>query len=278
MIRTGGFLLLVWALSLGSGAAGAETPAAQRIVSLAPHLTELVFEAGAGDRLVGVVEHSDFPAAALDIPRIGDAFRFDPERIAGLAPDLILAWQGGTPDRAIDRLTGDGYRVVTLGAGRPEGVADVLMEIGRLTGQQDETAGKAERYREALTALRQRYGGLSPVRTFVQISERPIYTVNDQQMIGQLVRLCGGRNVFGGLAELAPVVGPEAVIAADPQIILGVGAAGSLGQWREFPSLGAVREGHLYTIAPDLVARASLRLAAGAREMCALIDRARPES
>jgi len=281
VIRIFRYSLLVWTLSLGAAQADPGTQPAQRIVSLAPHLTELVFEAGAGDRLVGVVEHSDYPPAALDLPRIGDAFRFDPERVASVAPDLILAWRGGTPARALDRLTQDGYRVVTLGAGRPEGVADMLIEIGRLTGRQSETAGKAERYREELAALRVRYGGLPAVRTFVQISARPIYTVNDKQMIGQLVRLCGGRNVFGELAELAPVVGTEAVVAADPQIILALddadGAAQSLEQWQEFPSLEAVSGGHLYAIAPDLVARASLRLSAGAREVCALIDRARAD-
>jgi iron complex transport system substrate-binding protein len=255
----------------------ASDPPAKKLVSLAPHLSELLFDIGAGDMLVGAVEYSDFPEQARLVPRVGDAFRLDRERIASLSPDFILAWDGGTPNPVIEQLRSDGYQVLVLRGSEPEDVATTLLELGRLTGR-DEKAGRlAGAFLDELQALRHRYADRLPVSVFVQISPRPLYTVNGQQMIGRVVSLCGGRNIFEDLNDLAPVVSEEAVVAADPQVLFATGHAddGVFDRWRRFSSLDAVANNRLFHLNPDLVTRPTLRLAEGAQVVCQRLDEAR---
>lgn len=249
---------------------------ALRIVSLAPHISELVFDAGAGEMLVGAVEYSDFPEQAKQVPRVGDAFRLDRERIASLAPDLILAWDGGTARPVINQLRSDGYEVIVLAGSEPEDVAATLQEIGRLTGHRDEADRIAMGYLKRLEELRERFAGKSSVSVFVQIAARPLYTVNGQQMIGRIVSLCGGRNIFEDLEDLAPVVSEEAIVAANPQVILATEVGDDVFErWRRFTSLDAVASQRLYHLNPDLVARPTLRLVDGALDVCEKLDEAR---
>ena len=257
-----------------AGVAGAESP---RIVSLAPHLSELVFEAGAGDALVGAVEYSDHPAAARAVPRIGDAFRVDRERLAALDPDLVLAWEGGTASEVVSQLRADGYRVELLAAYEPEDVAAVLVRIGELAGTEATADPKAEAYLAEVGALRARHSGSEPVRVFYQVAVRPLYTVNDRQMIGRVLALCGGRTVFAELGALSPVVSHEAVLAADPEVILTAAPRGAeaLEGWRRYPGLAAVRHGALHALDPDTLVRPTLRLAAGIRAVCEALEAAR---
>ena len=273
--RAAGLPVLLAGLLCAATGAAAD---AQRIVTLAPHLGELVYDAGAGERLVGVIAYSDFPPDVRELPRVGDAFGVKREVVAGLRPDLILAWDGFTPPATVASLEEDGHRVVVLGARAPADVADALLRIARLTGTEATARPAAERYRTALAALAEAHADARPVRVFVQLSARPLYTVSDRQMIGQVVRLCGGDNVFGGLEGLTPVVGPEAVVAADPEVLLGMGADGAAdpwSRWRDFPALTAVAAGQLYALNADHVTRPSLRLARGAAEVCDYLDRAR---
>lgn len=272
--RAPGLLVLLASL-LSATSAAAD---AQRIVTLTPHLGELVYDAGAGERLVGVIAYSDFPPAVRELPVVGDAFGVNREVVAGLRPDLILAWDGFTQPATVASLEEDGHRVVVLGARAPGEVADALLEIASLAGTEAAARDAAERYRAALAALAEAHVDARPVRVFVQLSARPLYTVSDRQMIGQVVRLCGGENVFGGLDGLTPVVGPEAVVAADPEVMLGTGddgAADPWSRWREFPTLTAVAAGQLYAVNADHVTRPSLRLARGVAEVCDYLDRAR---
>jgi iron complex transport system substrate-binding protein len=248
-----------------------------RIIALSPHLAELVFDAGAGAALVGGVDHTDHPEAARHVARVGDAFRIDRERVARLQPTLILAWGGGTPRQVIERLRSDGYRVEVIESDSLEAVAGALTRIGELAGTGEVARGRAQAYLRDLRELRLRYGDRPRLRVFFQIAERPLYTVTAEQTIGQLIELCGGTNVFRDLPGLAPVVSVEAVVAADPEVILATADSGAqpLSGWRRFPGISAVRDGYLYTVDSDLVSRATLRLVDGAREICARLERAR---
>ena len=177
-LRLAGVFLLIWTTMSGAG----EVPAF-RIVTLSPHLTELVFDAGAGDRLVGVVEYSDYPPAALDIPRIGDAFRFDRERLADARPDLVLAWEGGTPKSAIGQLIADGYRVETIRTSEPEDIARALERIGELTGTASVAAPKAvalELARALKNAGHARYGVGAEERKLQRLAHQPRIFVGAQ--------------------------------------------------------------------------------------------------
>lgn len=273
-----GAILVSVLLLAPSLAAGLE--AARRIVSLSPHLTELVFDAGAGDRLAGVVEYSDYPPEARKIPRVGDAFRIDREMLATVGPDLILAWKGGTPPATVERLREDGYRVVVIETRDPEQVAAALEKIAELAGTQDVAAPRVRAFREELSELRRRFADRPAVRVFVQISPRPLYTVGEGQLMDSLLAICGGRNVFGDVDQLAPIVTDEAVIAADPQVIIAPRLEGEevLEHWKRYPSIDAVRDQRLHVIDGDLISRQSLRLLDGTREVCNLLEAARPGS
>nr|WP_240902055.1 cobalamin-binding protein [Wenzhouxiangella sp. XN24] len=251
---------------------------AQRIVTLAPHLAELVYAAGAGARLAGTVEWSDYPPAAKRLPRVGDAFRVDLESLAVLDPDLLLAWRGGNPDHLLEQLEDRGYRVVALAPERLDDIALHLETIGRLAGTPEPAAAAAARYRDELAALRAAQAGKREVRVFYQVSWRPLYTVGGRQLISEVIALCGGRNVFEDLGALAPAVGIEAVIARDPEVILaGAAQRSELEQWRRWPTIEAVAEGQLHAVDGDLVVRASPRILGGIRQVCAALDTARAE-
>jgi len=257
---------------------------ASRIITLAPHLTELVFSAGAGNRLVGVVEYSDFPAAALELPRIGDAFRLDHEAIVGLDPDLILAWESGTPPEVIDRLEQLGNRVVALDAGSLDEVADSIRMIGRLAGTERHAEAAATAFEVALNEIRAVVAGRAAVTVFYQVSAQPLFTISRRHVIGEAIELCGGRNVFGGLVELSPAISPEAVIDAAPEAIIGarysadMSTPNPLAVWRQWTSIPAVRNGNLFLVDANLMTRPSVRILDGVRELCEKISVARTKN
>lgn len=254
----------------------AAAPAPARIVSLAPHLTELLFAAGAGDRLVGVSEWSDFPAQARALPRISDAFRVDYERVVALAPDLVVAWDTGTPEGHVRRLRGLGLRVVGVGVERLEDIPAVVEQLGRLAGTAAQATVAAAALRAEIEALASRYAAREPVRVFVQLDEQPLFTVTGRHLISGILALCGGRNVFDGLPGVAPAVDLEAVLARDPQVILVTAARGDPAAfWGRWPRLSAVRAGNVFTVPADEVARATPRTLAGARAVCDRLDQAR---
>jgi iron complex transport system substrate-binding protein len=255
---------------------------ARRIVTLAPHLAELLYSAGAGDRLVGVVEFTDYPEAARRLPRIGDAFHADYERIAELHPDLVLAWGSGTPPETLERLRSLGYRVVALEPASLEDVAAHLRVIGELAGTGVVAEQAAHDFSVRLETLRVRYRGASRLRVFAQLSNRPYVTITDRNFLGQAIELCGGDNVFGGLPGLTAVVTPEAVLSAAPQVIVasdvssGNGAsAEALAPWQRWPDVPAVRDGNLFLVDADLLSRPGVRILDGVEKICAALDRAR---
>ncbi|MBA3565042.1 MAG: cobalamin-binding protein [Gammaproteobacteria bacterium] len=262
--------------SEGDPAAAIGEPA-QRIVSLAPHLTELVYSAGAGEKLVGVVEYSDFPAAAGALPRVGDAFRLDFERIAGLEPDLVLAWESGNPVRAIERLEALGLPVVSIGSYRLADIPASLRVIGRMAGTTAIAESAAAKFEGEITQLINAYGDAPGIAVFYQISLAPLFTVNGGHLISELLEVCGGRNVFGDLVELAPAVSVEAVLTRNPEAIMAPRESGAaaLDFWRRWPDLAAVRRDNLFTVDANLVTRATTRTLQGAKQICTVLDTAR---
>ncbi len=215
----------------------------ERIVTLSPHLAELVFAAGAGDLLVGTVEYSDYPPQASSIARIGDAFRIDSEKLAALHPDLILAWPGGNPQPLIDGLRDDGYEVLELAATGLESVAIQLRRIGDITGHADRAGRAADLYLAKVDRLRVENLQKPPIRVFYQVAERPLFTIGRKQVISEVVSLCGGMNIFADLDSLAPVVSMETVLLRNPQVILSArtGSANPLDIWLDYPAVAAVR-------------------------------------
>lgn len=238
-----------------------------RIVSLAPHLTELIYSAGAGEQLVGAVSFSDYPDAARAKPLVGDAFRIDTERLAALAPTVIFGWEGGNPSAVLERLVDDGYRVERFATPSLESISQNLRRVGRLSGTSSIANAAAEDFDLRLRALREKYSDLEPVSVFFQIGEQPVFTVSDEHAIGQIIELCGGRNVFAGLPALAASVSDESVLAADPEALMTAGSVASLAHWQRYDGR-AVRAGHLFGVDADTITRDSLRILEGAQQVC----------
>lgn len=252
---------------------------AQRIVSLAPHTTELLFAAGAGQRVVGVVDYSDYPEAAKTLPHVGGYSRFDIEAIVALRPDLIVGWKSGTNAAALAKLQQLGIPLFRSEPHQLEAIADEIDALAILSGSEPLARPFTAAWRQRLATLRQRYRDSAPVSVFYEIWNQPLMTVNGQHLIGDVIRLCGGRNVFAELPALAPKIAVEAVLAADPQLIVASGMGEEhpewLDEWRRWPHLQAVKGNHLYFIPPQLLQRHTPRILDGAEQMCAQIERAR---
>ncbi|WP_432241126.1 cobalamin-binding protein [Herbaspirillum robiniae] len=250
---------------------------ARRIVSLAPHVTELLYAAGAGDRLVGASNFSDYPAAAAKLPSVGSFAALDLERVLSLKPDLIVGWHSGNKPSQLARLREFGIPVYESQPADFGMIADALEKLSRLAGT--DAAGKAAAgdFRVRWQALQARYQGRAEVSVFYQIWSQPLMTLNGQHMVSAVLRLCGGRNIFAGLPQLAPTVNIEAVLAADPQVILAPGDARDrpLERWRDYPALRAVRQNQLHTVNADWLNRAGPRVLDAAGEVCGLLDQAR---
>ena len=262
-----------------SGREGRLTAPARRIVTLAPHATEMLYAAGAGDRLIGTVEYSDYPPAAKKVPRVGSYDRFDLEAISALKPDLVIAWETGNPAAPVEKIRALGLTVYASQPNRMEDVAGQLERLGQLAGTEVVANQAAEHFRQRLAGLRAANAGKPKVRVFYQIWKAPLMTVGGPQIISSAIELCGGENVFGKLTQMAPTVSVEAVLEADPEAIVATGMGDArpdwLNDWNKWPRMTAVKRGNLFHIHPDLMQRHTPRILDGAEQLCALLDVAR---
>ena len=252
---------------------------AQRVVSLAPHLTELMYAAGAGARLVGALEYSDYPAEAKALPRVGSEASIDLEALVALRPDLVIAWPNAGSARAVERIAALGIPVFRSEPRELEDIARTMETLGRLAGTQAPAGAAARTFRERAARIERRYAQRARVRVFYQVWDRPLVTVNGDHVISKVMRLCGGENVMAALPALAPEIDRESVLRADPEAIVASGPDGArpawLDDWRAFPALAAVRHDNLYSIRPELLQRHTPRLLDGAEELCRILEAVR---
>ncbi len=252
---------------------------AQRIVSLAPHVTELLFAAGAGARVVGVSAFSNYPAAARDLPQVSGGMRLDLERILALRPDLAVGWQSGNARADLERLATLGIPVFLSEPQRLGDVPDTLIRLGRLAGSERAARAAATEFRGELARLRSHYHDRRPVRVFFEIDHQPLMTLNHTHLASDVLELCGGNNVFAASDLIAPEVSIEAVVLQDPDVILfsdQLGTVESVRQWwGERTKLRAVRAGQVYSVPGELVLRQTPRVLQGARRVCEALEKAR---
>lgn len=252
---------------------------ARRIVSLAPHASENLFAAGAGKRLVGVVDYSDYPEAAKRITNVGSYERPDLETIVALKPDLVVVWQSGNASGLVRRLNALGFPVYQTQPDRLDDIPANIEKLGRLAGTQAISSQVAADFRQRLAALRARYATRPGVRVFYQAWHQPLLTVGGNQIISEVIQLCGGENIFARLPAKAPSVSFEAVLAANPEAIIasGMGYDTPIGLdiWHKWKRLQAVQRNNLFHVPADLMQRPTPRLLDGAEQLCGKLEIAR---
>lgn len=248
---------------------------AQRIISLAPHATELLYAAGAGAALVGVSQYSDYPPAARQVSSIGAASALDLEKIITLKPDLVVAWKSGSSAAQIATLRQLNIPVFESEPRDFATIASSLERLARLSGTEKMGDAAAANFRTRLATLRATYQQRRVLRVFYQVWRKPLMAVNGAHLVSATLRLCGGQNIFEQLPQLAPGISREAVLARNPEVIIASGAADELADWQRFPQLAAVAQHHLYLLNADLLARPGPRIADGAQQLCEQLDQAR---
>jgi len=256
---------------------------AQRVISLAPHVTELLYAAGGGSQIVGAVTYSDYPPEARQLPRVGDNKALDLERIVALRPDLIVVWRHGNAQRQIERLRELHVPLFFSEPHQLDDVATTLTKLGQLLGTSAVAQPAANQYRHDIAQLSTRYATRPPVDVFYQVWDQPLMTLNGTHMISDVIALCGGRNVFGKLEPLVPTVSTEAVLAANPEAIVTAAAGATapdttlpqLDKWRAWPAVTAVARNNLFSIDGDLINRPAPRIVQGATQLCEDLELAR---
>ena len=252
---------------------------ATRIAALSPGATELVWAAGAGDQVVAVVDYSDYPPAARQVPSVGSHTRLDMERLLQLQPDLVIAWVTGNPAEQVRMLEDLGLPVFAIEPRSFEAVSQTIERLATLAGTETDGFAEAHRFRRGIAELRAQYAEAEPVPVFYQVWDEPLMTVNDDHLIGEMIQLCGGDNIFGDLERLVPRISTEAVVTGNPEAILtgGMGEENRhwLTRWEAFPELKATKQDNLFFIPPSLVQRPTPRMLEGTRLFCEKLEVAR---
>ena len=251
---------------------------AQRVIAMAPHITELLFAAGGGERVVGAMNYSDYPEAAKRVQLVGSDAQIDLERVIALRPDLLVVWQTGNTERQLSQLKSLNIPIFYSEPKKLDEVATSLTRLGQLMGTDAVAQAAARDYRQKLARLTAAYAQRPPVRVFYQIWEKPLFTLNGEHVVSDALRICGGRNVFAGLKVTAPSVGTEAVLQENPEAIIGGerhdGQSG-INIWKPYKGLLAVQRGNLFMLDSELLVRAAPRIADGIAVLCDKLETAR---
>ncbi|MXZ79937.1 MAG: cobalamin-binding protein [Gammaproteobacteria bacterium] len=259
-----------------------ERPAAS-IISLAPHNTENLFTAGAGEKVVGVVNHSDYPPAARQIPLIGTHVQFNLELIVSMKPDLIVAWQSGNAEEVLRRLEELGFPIYVSQPFTIDDIVGSIENLARLAGTQDAVDPELGPAVRKLEELRRDHAHKRPVEVFYQVWTEPLITLNGRHILSQALGICGAKNIFGQLPMLAPRISIESVLDINPEAIvtdLVDGRVPDMSYWENWSSIRAVQRQNYVFLDPDVMFRPTLRMLKGIPDFCAELDliRTRQES
>lgn len=246
---------------------------ATRIVSLTPHITEILFSIGAGDLIVGTVKQSNYPKEVINIPKIGSYTSFDIERILELHPDLVIASKDN-PRSLVDTLSRFNIPVYIVDIRHLEEISKSMKKISRLVNNNKQSVSSVSFLSKKIDLLRGRYMKKKKVKVFFQIWEGPLVTTNGKSVINDVIELCGGENIFKDLLVNYPTINEEDVLNKNPEIII-TSRPNSLKHWNKWPKLRAVRNHHVYFLSPDEIQRYSPRILQGAKKICRFLEKSR---
>lgn len=268
------------ALALAAAAPAAARPPEPRVVSLAPHITELVYTAGTGHTLVATVISSNFPPEAQALPRVGDGLNLDPERLLATGANLVLAWQAGASSAATaGRLAPFGIDMQFVEPASLDAIADAVETLGRQLGTPDKSRAAAADLRRDTAAIRAQYAGQRPVQVFIEMEGHPLYTLGNDPLMNDVLAACGARNLFADSPVAAPQLSPETLVARQPDvIILGTDnpekVATSQKRWASI-GIQAAQRGLVFGMNADTLFRPGPRLVSATDKMCEHVDAAR---
>jgi iron complex transport system substrate-binding protein len=253
------------------------TSPAKRIISLAPDLTELLFAAGAAQSIIGVMQGSDYPPAAKKIPIIASYNRFNSEAILASHPDLIVAWVGGTNAAQLQQLKQLNIPVFLSHQRDLTDIPITLRKLGCLAGTEKIANLAATHFEQHYQALQHQYAHQKTISVFYEMWPHPLITVNKDSWINQIIELCGGKNIFASAHGIAPQVNFEAVLAANPDVIISTATSADWKEiWQTWRTLPAVKNQFIYSVNSDWLERAGPRLLNGAEAVCRDIAIGRP--
>lgn len=236
-----------------------------RLITLSPHLAELVASAGALKNLVGVVSYSDFPKAVEHITHVGDAFKLDYEQIIALQPDYILTWKGGTPIAILEKLRSLNFTIIETEINALSDIPKTIDQIAQLSNTANTAKANINQFNQTLLQLQQKPHKTQS--TFIETYHKPLYTVSGKHWISQAVAICGYQNIFQDLSQLSVPVTLESVISKNPQSIINI-AKQKDPQWQNWQNLAAVKNQKIITIDPDFLSRPSMRILLGIEQLC----------
>ncbi|KZN50486.1 hypothetical protein N474_03705 [Pseudoalteromonas luteoviolacea CPMOR-2] len=251
----------------------------ERIIALAPHIVENLYSIGAGERIVGTVEHADYPIAAKEIPRIGGFHGLQFEKLLALNPDLVIAWKSGNKETDIEKLKALGIPVVYSVAKDIKQVPKELLKLGKLTGLESQAKKQADKFNEDYNSIVARYKNKAPLDVFYQLWPSPLMTINGKTLIHQTLAICGVRNVFADATTEYPQISLENVIAKHPQVIVipneRAAEEPQKVNWQLWPEVPAVKHQQYIEVNADLLHRFSTRMLTGVKDMCGKLHASR---
>jgi iron complex transport system substrate-binding protein len=256
----------------------------QRIITLAPHLSELVDAAGGSERLVSVSAFSNLPESVKQLPITSDARSIDLEKMKSLRPDLIIYWRGGTSESQIQSIKKTFNKNVQFISVQPKKLSDIATDIetiGKALGTDLIAKKNADALRSKIAALstNQKNTSARKVRVFYQVWAQPLMTLNQDHIIGDIIQRCGGEQLFANEKVLVPTVSREAVIKANPEIIFTAVDSAKIktdwSMWSSFPQLAATKNKAFIDLDGDIISRPSPRIMQGAQKICAEINKVR---
>ena len=255
----------------------------QRIITVAPHLSEVVEAAGGANRLISVSAYSNFPESVKKLPITSDARSIDLEKMKSLRPDLIIYWRGGTPESQIESIkkTFTSIQAVSIEPKKLTDIANDIETIGKLLGTEAIAKKNADAFRAQITELKHQYQNKNKrkVRVFYQVWAQPLMTLNQDHLIADIINICGGEQLFAKEKLLVPTVSREAVVKANPEIIFTAVDTQQMktdwSMWSSIPQLAATQRKAFIDIDGDMISRPSTRIMQGAKKICSEIDKIR---
>ncbi|MGI9281688.1 MAG: cobalamin-binding protein [Endozoicomonas sp.] len=254
----------------------------KKIISLSPGATELIYAAGAGKNVVAVDDHSDFPPAVAKVPRIGGFPNISVEAIAAMNPDVVVAWAGGNSPKVTSRLESLGVRVFYIDPLSFPDIASAIKRLGKLFGTSLVADKEAERLLARYQSIKNKYQVKKPVTVFYEIWNKPLMSISRNQIIGQVIELCGGQNIYADSKIRVPKVSMESLLGRNPQAIV---SSNNLKdgktieeRWSKWSDLQAVKQHHLLTVEGNLISRPTPRVLDAAESLCQQLESVRKES